>query len=133
MIKLKNDLSIKSKLMWSNRRQANFHLKSDLNYLLIDFIDPKSWNQIESSWQNRFNLVRFLLKKLIYIEKRSNLIKHVKIIWKSSRFRPFSIKFHIFLILINHFWWNNLHLGIFFNLLIEIDWKKTKSIDCYQN
>ena len=110
--------------MRSNWPQAKIRLKSDSNRRLINFFDPNSWNQIESSRQNRLNLVRFISKNLNYIKNRLNLIENVKFIQKSSRFWPFLIKFDLFSIEIDHFRLNYRHLHDFFQPFNR-KWSKT--------
>ena len=65
-----------NKLMQLNRPWAKFCLKTNLNHCLIDFFNANSWSLNKLSRQNWLYLVRFISKKSIYIQNRSNLIKN---------------------------------------------------------
>ena len=98
---------------------AKFHLKSYSNRLLINFFDPKSWNQIESSWRNWLNLVRFISKSWFILKIDRIWSKMSKLIKKSSRFSSNLIYFQYKLTIFN--WIINIK-----TIFWSFDWKWSK-------
>ena len=77
--KICSKLALFSKLMQSNRPQVKFHLKSDLNLLLIDFLDPITAIRFTRRYHSIQIRARNISKKLIYIENQSKLIEMYQI------------------------------------------------------
>ena len=70
---------VHGKLRQLNQLRPKIGLESDLNCLLMNFFNPNSWLESESSLQNRIYCFRIQSKSLNFIERDRKEIENVQI------------------------------------------------------
>ena len=103
--------SAPGKLRWCNRSRLLNRLISWSNRLLINFFNPNSSSESESSWQNRLKHVQIISKRSKTIDSNLKEIESDPFYWKSQIISTYLINLDIFDLsidnfdlLINHFW-----------------------------